>query len=222
MRYPAGGTRVSIHMGVRRGLLPVAAVAAALGLGLGGTAAETVSIAVRPTINPTTAYGYIGSGKAGEQVTVQFTQCGLYPIAFRDARETTTADNGAWTVDVGAPTNGTFRAVVGNAVSNEVKVLARADVRLMPYPRGRYEVAVVAFVSFWRRRVLLQRFDRGRSTWVTVRTLVLEKTFGPGLIWATSGRFTVNLPKGTTMRATLPLSQARPCYIAGYSNMIRR
>ena len=221
MRYPAGRTHVSTGVGVRRWLLASACTAAALGLGLGGSAAETISLTARPLVNPTGAYGAISSGKAGVRVTLQFKQCGLYPAQFRDLRETTTAEGGAWAIDTGAPTNGVFRAVAGAAVSNEVEVLVRADVRLSPYPGRRYRVAVVALVSFWRKPVLLQRFDARARVWRTFRTLTLENTFGPGLIWATTDKFTVKVPKGTTIRATLPLKQAKPCYIGGYSNLLR-
>ena len=30
----------------------------------------------------------------------------------------------------------------------------------------------------------------------------------------------VSVPKGTTIRAVFPLSQAQPCYITGYSNQL--
>ena len=29
------------------------------------------------------------------------------------------------------------------------------------------------------------------------------------------------VPKGTSIRAVLPLAQAKPCYLAGYSNIVR-
>ena len=180
-----------------------------------------ITIAVRPLINPTTAYGSVSSGEAGEKLTVQFKQCGLYPISFRDIRETTTADGGGWSVDVGAPTNGVFRAVSGSAVSDEVAVKSRADIRLAPHGGKRYEVDVVATLSFWKKRVLLQRFDRTRRTWKTFRKLVLTKQFGPGLIWSTTERFVVDLPKRTSIRAVLPLDQAKPCFVAGYSNALK-
>ena len=31
----------------------------------------------------------------------------------------------------------------------------------------------------------------------------------------------VDVPKGTTLRAVLPLSQAKPCYLSGYSKPVR-
>lgn len=201
--------------------MPALVLWAALALGLGGGAIEAVSLAVRPLVNPTTAYGSVASGKAGEKVTVQFKQCGLYPVQFRDRAEVTTEAGGGWSVDIGAPTNGTFRALSGGAASNEVSVLVRVDVRLAPHGSRKYQVNVVATLPFWKKRVLLQRFDRSRSAWVNVRKLVLDNTFGPGLIWSTTDRFTVKLPRGTTIRAVLPLDQAKPCFLAGYSKLVR-
>ena len=35
------------------------------------------------------------------------------------------------------------------------------------------------------------------------------------------GTFTLSIPKGTLIRAVLPLSQAKPCYLAGFSRTVR-
>jgi hypothetical protein len=188
-------------------------------------APDQVTIAVRPTINPRTAYGSVANGKAGEKVTVQFRQCGLYPIQFRDVAEITTNEGGGWSLDLGVEANGTFRAVAGGSVSNEVRVLKRADVRLSPTRFGRYEAYVVARSSFWHRRVLIQRFDRQRRRWTTLKTLVLQHaSAAPGslYVWSSTDKFAVKLPRGTNIRAVLPRDQARPCHIAGYSNLLRR
>lgn len=192
-----------------------------------GAAAHDVTISVRPTVygrQPLLVSGFVTSGKAEEKVTVQFRQCGLQPVQFRDLVEVTTHEGGGWDSQIGIPANGTLRAVSGGATSSEVKVLARADVRLSPVRSGGYEVNVVARTSFWRKRVALQRFDRARRTWRKVRTLVLDDTFAaPGsiVVWSTTGRFTPGVPKKTTIRAVLSLDQAKPCFIAGYSNLLR-
>jgi hypothetical protein len=180
---------------------------------------DGITLSVRPLINPQLVWGSLASGRGGQQVTVQFKQCGLLPVEFRDVSEVTTLDGGTWSDDLGASTNGTFRAISGGAVSNSVPVQERADVRLTPRPPGRYEVDVVATLSYWRKRVLLQRFDRSRRTWVTVRPLVLAHQHGPGLIWSTTDTFKPKVAKGTTIRAVLPLDQAKPCLIAGYSRV---
>ena len=188
-------------------------------------APAAVTIAVRPTIyarEPLIVFGSVSSGKAGEKVTVQFKQCGLYPIQFRDVEELTTLEGGGWSTELGVYANGVFRAIAGSDVSNEVKVQARADVRLSPTRSGRYQVNVVARTSFWRKRVVIQKFDRARSRWVKLRTLVLEDSGaapGSSFVWSSTAKFA--LPKRMTVRAVLPLDQAKPCFIAGYSTLLR-
>ncbi len=39
--------------------------------------------------------------------------------------------------------------------------------------------------------------------------------------FAEKDHFKIAVPKGTTLRAVLPLAQAKPCYLAGYSKLIR-
>jgi hypothetical protein len=191
-------------------------------------AADQVTLAVRPTIavprKPITAYGSVASGRPGQSVTVQFKQCGLYPLQFRDVAEVATSDGGGWSVPVGSEANGTYRASSGDAVSNEVKVLTRADIRLSPTRSGRYQAYVVARASFWHKRVALERYDRGRGRWVKVRNLPLEDAnAAPGslYVWSTTKAFSPKVPKGTTIRAVLPIDQAKPCYIGGYSTLLR-
>jgi hypothetical protein len=192
-------------------------------------APAAVTIAVRPTIQgrsgpPLNVYGSVSNGKKDEKVTVQFKQCGLVPVQFRDHAEVLTEDGGGWSILTAVGANGTFRAVAGDDVSNEVSVQARADVRLAPRPPRRFQVQVVEQMSFWRKRVLIQRYDRRLGKWVKVKALRLEHSFAaPGsvYVWSETDEFTVSLPKGTTIRATLPLDQAKPCHIGGYSNLLR-
>jgi hypothetical protein len=186
-----------------------------------------VTIAVRPTVygrqGPLVVSGSVTSGKADEKVTVQFKQCGLYPLQFRDHAEVLTEDGGGYSLPTGVSANGTFRAVSGGDVSSEVNVQARADVRLTPLPRGRYRVVVVARWSFWRKKVVIQRFDRRSGKWVKLQTMVLEDSIAAGgsvFVWASTRKFTPKVPKGTTFRAVLPLDQAKPCFVAGYSNLL--
>jgi hypothetical protein len=71
----------------------------------------------------------------------------------------------------------------------------------------------------------IQRFDTKTRRWVTVKRVLLTETAGSGAqsdIASTTDQFRVDVPKGTTLRATLPLSEARPCYLAGYSALLRR
>jgi hypothetical protein len=181
---------------------------------------QSVTLVVQPPIVSTgdqrmTIFGAVDSGKAGEKVTIQFKACGLLPVRFRDAFETTTDAGGRFSLDELRPFNlgvsGVYRAVSGDDISAEIPVRQRAYVSLRPLGGGRFEVRAGGKVSFWRRFVLLQRFERARGVWITLRRVVLTEGHGSSL------PFRPRVPTGTRVRAVLPLSQAKPCYLAGVS-----
>jgi hypothetical protein len=212
---------------MKRRVLFVAIVGAALGLGLGGTAAETISMTARPTIvkgnEPVTATGGVGSGRAEQLVTLQSRPCDQ--TTWRDIAETTTQAGGGFTVDFRPGIGGLYRATSAGAESEPVKLRTRPSVSLIQRPPGMFSINVNAQRPFWHRRVTLQRFDAKTRKWIDVRKLLLTETGAPpGVpwIWSGSDKVRVQVAKGTTLRAVLPLSQTRPCYLAGYSNMLRR
>jgi hypothetical protein len=193
----------------------------------GTVASERVTLTVLPTTisDPSqrmTIFGSVSGAKADEKVTIQFKACGLLPVRFRDAFETTTEAGGAFSLAELRPFNlrvsGVYRAVSGGEVSAEIRVQQRASVSLRPRGGGRFQAWVFGKVSFWRRYVLLQRFDRARGVWLTGRRLLLTEQFGETV---TTSPFRPAVPKGTTIRVVFPLSQARPCYLAGYSKLWR-
>jgi hypothetical protein len=72
--------------------------------------------------------------------------------------------------------------------------------------------------------VSIQRFDRRLGTWSTFRTVTLNEsggTGGGGGFTYSTAEFSARVSKGTQLRALFPLSQARPCYLAGTSLPIR-
>jgi hypothetical protein len=74
----------------------------------------------------------------------------------------------------------------------------------------------------------IDRFDRARGAWVTVKRVLITETEGDdqggGMsdIASTTGLFRINVPKGTNLRAVLPTEVGRPCYVAGFSAIVRR
>jgi hypothetical protein len=85
-------------------------------------------------------------------------------------------------------------------------------------------VLVNAGRSFWKKRVTLQRYEPLARSWRNVRSAVLTDSgsnAGSPFIWSRTEKFQQRLAKRTLVRATLPLSQAKPCYAAGYSNLLR-
>jgi hypothetical protein len=210
-----------------RGFLPVAGVAAALGVGLGGSATETIFVSsIRPAIvrwaERTTVTGGVGSGQPAVDVYIDAQTCG--DGRWEVISGAHTGPGGGFTAELGAGINLLVRARAEGATSNVVKVQQRPSVTLQQRPRRTFQVLVNAGRSFWKKRVTLQRYVPSAQTWRNVRSAALvDSGSRPGspFIWSQTEKFRQQLAKGTLIRATLPLSQARPCYAAGYSNLLR-
>jgi hypothetical protein len=188
-----------------------------------------ITLVVRPTVirslSQLAIFGSVANGRAGEKVTIQFRACGLVPPQFRDTFETTTTAGGGFSVDPrlmyrGPRASGLFRAVSGDSVSAEVPLRHQAPVTLRIRGGGRFQAAVTAAVSFWRRYVVLQRYEPRRGVWVTVRRVVLTEQGYAGsssTVPFLTAPFRPLVPRGSRIRVVVPLSQAKPCYVAGVS-----
>lgn len=197
------------------------AAAACVVAAIASTAAaapEQVTIEVRPAVarwgQTVTAFGSVDSRRADEIVTIQAKDCRQQ--FFRDYASARTGEGGGWSTQFSTAISTTLRAVWNGRTSPEISVRKRAGVTLRRRSPRRFSVVAWGYggATFWRKRLLLQRFDRRLGTWATVRQVVLTESSG----WTT---FTASLPKGTIVRAVVPLAQARPCYLAGYSNQVR-
>jgi hypothetical protein len=205
----------------------VAGVAAALGLGLGGSASETIVVSsVRPAVvrwaEAATITGGVGSGQANVDVYIDAQTCsdGRWEVI----SGAHTGQGGGFTAEFGAGINILVRARAEGATSNVVKVQQRPSVTLQQRPRGTFWVHVNAGRSFWSKRVTLQRYAPATKGWRDLRSAVLaDSGSNPGspFVWSQTEKFRQRIAKGTLVRATLPLSQAKPCYAAGYSNLLR-
>ena len=238
-RRVAGRLRVRRRRTLPRAAALLAALAAGAAIGSVTTSAanSTVTIGVRPTVvrfaDRPQVFGAVTNAEADEEVTVQFKQCGLYPEQFRDFMTTQTIEGGAWSLDElffvrqQLYAGGTFRAQWRDQVSQEVKLQMRAGVDLRRLPRGgRFEVRVFGTQSFWHRRVRVERFETRSRKWLLERSLLLtgsegSRDYGQPIAVNTTEPFRPKVAKGTTLRAVLPLSQTRPCYLAGYSKLQR-
>ncbi len=211
---------------MKRALLPAAA-AAMLGLALGGSAAETISIEARPTVlrwgQTTMISGGIGSGQAGVDVYLEAQTCAEGKWVLLAGPHTDGA--GRFAIELGGGVNRLMRARAEGATSNVLTIGQRPSVTLQQRPPGTFRVHVNAMRPLWRKRVVLQRYDASIRNWRNLRSAVLaESGSNPGspFVWARTGTFRQQVSKGTLLRATLPLAQAKPCYFAGYSNLLRR
>jgi hypothetical protein len=212
---------------VKRGFLPVAALAAALGTGFGGSMAETISIGARPTVlrwgETTTITGGVGSGQSHVDIYLESRTCDK--TAWEIVAGPHTDDAGRFTVEIGGGINRFVRARAEGATSNVILIGQRPSLTLQQRPAGTFWFHVTALRSFWRKRAVLQRYDASLRNWRDVRSALLVKTgSSPGspFVWSQTEKFRQQIPKGTLVRATLPLAQAKPCYLAGYSNLVRR
>jgi hypothetical protein len=206
-----------------------ALVAAALGLGFRGAADETISWSVRPLIvrwdELVIATGTIGSGQAGQLVTIQQRVCDQQ--TWQDVGEATTTDGGNWSVDFLTRISGLLRATSGGATTDSVQLHQRPWVFFSQRRPGRFRAGVQAQRQYWHRRMRIDRFDRARGAWVTVKRVLITKTEGDGGggmsdIASTTDVFRIDVAKGTNLRAVLPTEVGRPCYVAGFSPIVIR
>lgn len=210
---------------MKRALAGGAALTAVLA-SLAAAAAPQVTMFARPSIvgadARVTLFGSVASEKAEEIVTIQAKDCGSSAASFQGVVAARTQDGGSWSVDYSPRVTTTLRAVWGGNVSAPVTVRQRALVYLAPLAaRNRFRVMVGGKVQFWRKHVLVQRFDRRLGTWSTVKSVVLTETGGGGGGVATWAEFEFAVAQGALLRAVFPLSQARPCYLAGSSRLVR-
>jgi len=208
---------------VKRFAIPVVVLAAGLGLGFRADS-DAISIRAYPSIvkynQRVIVSGVVDGARPNESVTVQGKECGVPGAFFRGLWGASTTEGGAYDAEFYLRTTSTLRAVSGSEISPELTVRARVGVGLAPVPgrRGLFRVWVDSLiVPFTGKRVVIERYDPGTRKWRDVRTLVLRS----GRFLAERVGFRIPVPKGTTVRAHLPLSQAKPCYLAGYSKLIR-
>jgi hypothetical protein len=229
LRAGAGSYNVEARIFVRAQLTAASIAAVDSQLSRLVMAPKRVTLVVQPTVFTTTQermtiFGSVDGAGSGKKVTIQFKACGLQPVMFRDAFEMTTEAGGRYALDgylrpFNLGVSGVYRAVSGDDVSGELPVSQRAFVNMRPLNGGRFEVGVFGkTVSFWRRFVLLQRFERTRGAWVTVRRLLLTEEHGLSKL---TKPFRPGVRRGTQIRAVFPASQARPCYLPGVSQTLR-
>lgn len=191
-------------------------------------APEQVTLVARPGValggSRVTLSGSVDGGKAEEIVTIEAKDCGSSTQSFREVASARTEDGGSWSVDYYPGITTTLRAVWKDNTSAQVTVRQKAWIQLrrLPGSRREFEVSLGGKSHFWRKRALIQRFDRRLGTWTTVKSVVLTETGGfPGSGGVrTWEKFTASIPRRSQIRAMLPLSQARPCYLAGVSKLV--
>lgn len=203
-------------------LLVLAAVAAT------SDAASTVlqarvTIFARPAVvawaQPATVFGAAAGAGPQDVVLVQVRECGS--SAFRTYAEAHVNAGGGWSMPVGTSVTSTFRAVWRRNQSPPVTIRQGASISLArSRSGGPFVVSAISKRSLWRRQVEIQR--RSGSAWHTVRKVRLtDSVKSTGLVSASEARFRLAVPKGTVLRAVLPLAEASPCYVRSVSKVVR-
>jgi hypothetical protein len=152
-------------------------------------------------------------------VTVEVRECGS--DVFRTYAEAHVNAGGGWAMDVATGVTSTFRAVWRDARSSPVTIRQAASVTLARSRAERgFVVTAISRRSLWRRNAEIQRRQGG--VWRTVRSVRLtDSVRSTGQVSASEARFRVSAPKGTLLRARLPLAEARPCYVESVSRVVR-
>jgi hypothetical protein len=182
-----------------------------------------VTIFVRPAVvawaQVATVFGTASGAGPEDIVEVQVRECGS--PSFRAYAEAHVNAGGGWSMPVGTSVTSTFRAVWKRFQSPPVTIRQGANVSLARSRSGdRFVAAVTAKRSFWRRQVEIQR--RSGGTWRTVRKVRLtDSVNSTGIVSSSEARFHLAVPKGTLLRAVLPLAEARPCYVRSVSKVVR-
>jgi hypothetical protein len=187
--------------------------------------AERVTITARPTVvgflGKSELFGSVDGAKEGDGVAIQAKDCGK--DFFRVVGGTTIMEGGSWSSLLYPLVSTSVRAVWNDVASRQVTIKRRALIAMNEHASlaGRFRVNIVARSSFWRKRAVIQGLDRRLGTWSAIRTVRLTESAGAGNAIHSWTEFTLRVPRGTQLRAVFPLSQARPCYLAGTSQPIR-
>lgn len=203
----------------RLGTVCAFATLAGAGVAVAGSAADSVTIAATPPIvssqGPTTALaGVVSSREAGEPVTVESMSCRARN--FEVFARLRTTDGGTWSTVGYVDGRTLFRARWRDTTSPKLVVPVRPRIVLGQISRRLFRVILQLGVHANGKRLALQRFDADERAWKTVKTFVFTS---PSTGWPQM-TLSATVPKGAQLRLALPRAQARPCYLAGYSNLL--
>jgi hypothetical protein len=157
--------------------------------------------------------GTTGTAKAGQTVYVEAKECDA--THYRVVAAATSGAGGSWTASTSALVTTRYRARVGRAYSRPAVVRKRAVLALNKLPNGRIFMVKGFGAQLVRRKVRIERYTA--SGWVLVQRATFRQSDIFGVV-----ETTVRIRrKGLRLRAFVPLSSARPCFVAGASPIVR-
>jgi hypothetical protein len=210
-----------------RHVVLIAALAATVFVPFGIASADQLTINARPAVvrwgQATMLTGIVPGGTPKTEIVIEGKECGVPGAGFREFTGAHPDERGFWSQQTSLRTTTTFRVIADGKTGGTVTVRQRPYVQLRRLRApNTYDAGVNALVPFWRRSVEIQRFDKRLGRWTTIRKVLLTEQSAPGVfVWTESENFKLAVPKGTTLRAVLPAATAKPCYLAGYGNIVR-
>jgi lipoprotein-anchoring transpeptidase ErfK/SrfK len=202
----------------------VGAAAAIAPAGAGDAQVPSVALVARPTVlgpaQLTTLRGTISNQREREQVELRVKDCGQ--LSTRSLGLAYTGPGGTFEQDFSPGVNATVTAHWNGAVSAPIQLRQEPYLRLRGRRAGRFQIGVGSRGWMWHKKVTIQRRVGGR--WTAVKKVALTdsaNTSGQGGYSWTGAEFRLRVARGSTIRALLPRSQAKPCYLASVSNNIR-
>jgi hypothetical protein len=160
--------------------------------------------------------GLVSSSRGGETVVLERDDCG--PVPWHAVDSVSTGFDGVWRARGLAEANSRFRARWRDVVTDPVTVKLRPELFLSRPKGGAFRVDVLAYKPFPGRVVVLQQFkSRG---WRTIARARLKRAGGLR-VYDSRALLRTKVQKGASLRAVLSVRQASPCYVAGYSPVLR-
>ena len=194
-----------------------AGAVAALAVAVPATAAQAPTIEANPLVvgalSQVALSGSTGAAKPGTTVYVEAKEC--RSSFFRVVAATQSGTGGAWATSAPAQITTAYRVRVGRTYSRATLVRKRAVVTLTKLPNGRFfQVKTFGGASLIGHTVRIERLTG--NGWVLVQRAKLRQSDIFGVV-----ETTVRIKRpGLRLRAYITMEQARPCYVAGASNMI--
>ena len=194
-----------------------AVVAAALAFAFPAAAAQAPTLEASPTtvgmLSQVSLSGSTGRTKAGLTVYIEAKEC--RSSFYRVVAATQSGSGGSWATTAPAQITTSYRARVGRAYSRPALVQKRAVLSLSKLTGRIFLIRAFGGGALVGKTIRIERY--ADSGWKLMQRAKLRQSDIFGVV-----ETTVRIRRaGLRVRAFIQQSQARPCYVAGASTIIR-